>query len=68
MANHYQFTLPSMNCGSCIKRITSALLAIDPKAEINADLPTHRLTVTSDAAADPLRLALVQAGYPAREE
>ncbi|NTE85770.1 heavy-metal-associated domain-containing protein [Agrobacterium rubi] len=44
------FTVPDMTCGHCEKAIRSALAEALPGANIGIDLPTHRVTVTGDAA------------------
>ncbi len=44
------FTVPDMTCGHCEKTIRGALAEALPGADIGIDLPTHRVTVTGDAA------------------
>ncbi|GAK71644.1 hypothetical protein RRU01S_19_00490 [Agrobacterium rubi TR3 = NBRC 13261] len=44
------FTVPDMTCGHCEKTIRGALAEALPGANIVIDLPTHRVTVTGDAA------------------
>jgi copper chaperone len=58
-----RFDIPDMTCGHCVKTITQAVQAIDPKAQIQADLASHSIGVTSTASAASLSAAIAAAGY-----
>jgi copper chaperone len=58
-------TLPSMTCGHCVKTVTAAAQRLDPAAQVQADLATHRVTVQTTAARDVLVKALADEGYRA---
>jgi copper chaperone len=58
-------TLPSMTCGHCVKTVTATAQRLDPAAQVQADLATHRVTVQTTAARDALVEALAQEGYRA---
>ena len=57
--------LPSMTCGHCVKTVTTAAQRLDPAAQVQADLSTHRVTVQTSAARDALVKALADEGYTA---
>jgi copper chaperone len=58
-------TLPSMTCGHCVKTVTATAQRLDPAAQVQADLATHRVTVQTTAARDVLVKALADEGYRA---
>jgi copper chaperone len=58
-------TLPSMTCGHCVKTVTTTAQRLDPAAQVQADLATHRVTVQTTAARDALVKALADEGYAA---
>ncbi|MES2959248.1 MAG: heavy-metal-associated domain-containing protein [Pseudomonadota bacterium] len=60
-----ELTLPSMTCGHCVKTVTAAARRLDPGAQVQADLATHRVTVQTHAARDALIKALADEGYSA---
>ena len=57
-----------MSCGGCVKSVTAALTAVPGVHAAEVDLPAGHVTVTGDFArgGDPLVLALMAAGYPAK--
>ena len=61
------FAVENMSCERCAARVTKAIHALAPQAEVNVDLPTGAVTVTP-AVADPglVARAIAEAGYPAR--
>lgn len=58
------YQLPNMTCGHCLRSVTSAVQALDPLAEVQADLPAHRVQIDTTAAAEAVVAALSAAGYP----
>lgn len=58
-----EMTLPTMTCGHCVKSVTAAVQALDPQAQVQCDLPTHRVQVQSVAEPAAVRAAVVAAGY-----
>ena len=58
------FAINDMTCGHCVRAITGAVQAIDPRASVQADLATHRVQIETSLA-DPgaLRQAIERAGY-----
>lgn len=61
----YEFEVKNLRYGHCVQTVTRALQALDPRAEIQVDLRTQRVTVKSAAAESSLRAALMAADYPA---
>lgn len=59
-----QFTIPGMTCGGCGRRVTNAILSVDPTAQIITDPPSREVKVTTKADEQALFAALVEAGYP----
>ena len=60
------FEIPAMSCGHCVRAITEAVHAVDPKAEVKADLPTQRVDVQTRAPREAVVAQLVEAGYTPR--
>lgn len=59
----YQFQIPNMSCGHCVRAITEAVKAADPQAEVKTDLSTHQVQVQSGAPREALVAQLTEAGY-----
>ncbi|WP_137128104.1 heavy-metal-associated domain-containing protein [Roseomonas sp. HF4] len=57
------FNVPDMTCGHCVKTITQAVQAVDPAAQVRADLAAHSISVTSSASVASLSAAIATAGY-----
>jgi len=57
------FEIPAMTCGHCVRAITEAVKAVDPQAELSADLAAHRVQVSSSAPRAALVASLAEAGY-----
>lgn len=59
----YQFQIPNMSCGHCVRAVTEAVKAADPQAEVQVDLPAHQVQVRSSAPREAVVAQLSQAGY-----
>ncbi len=59
-----EFVVPNMSCGHCVKAITEAVKALDPKAEVAVDLPARKVTVESGSDRQAVVAKLNEAGYP----
>ena len=57
------FEVPAMSCGHCVQTITRTVQRVDPAAQVQVDLPTHRVRIVSTLAAAPFRAALADEGY-----
>jgi copper chaperone len=58
-----RFHVPTMTCGGCIKAITRAVTALDPKATMDADLSAHDVSIATTLPAEAVAAALAKAGY-----
>ncbi|WP_341909075.1 heavy-metal-associated domain-containing protein [Polaromonas sp. YR568] len=61
-----EFVVPNMSCGHCVKAITEAVKALDPKAEVAVDLPARKVTVESGSDRQAVVATLNEAGYPTK--
>lgn len=60
-----ELTLPDMTCGHCVKTVTEVARRLDPNAQVQTDLATHRARFETQADPQALRRALEEEGYPA---
>ena len=60
--------LPSMTCGHCVAAVRRTIAQCDPHAQIDIDLPNQRVRIASGVAADILKHALREEGYPPADE
>jgi copper chaperone len=59
-----EFEVQDMTCGHCARTITQAVHALDPAAQVQIDLATHRVAIeTAQADAAALVDALREAGF-----
>jgi copper ion binding protein len=65
MATTSTFQVAGMTCGHCVSSVQSEVSSIDGVTDVDVDLATGRLTVTSDMPVDPdaVRSAVEEAGY-----
>jgi len=59
-----EFQIQNMTCGHCASVVTKAVQAVDPKANLDFDLPAHRVRIESSAPREQLAKSLTEAGYP----
>ncbi|WP_348751720.1 heavy-metal-associated domain-containing protein [uncultured Aquincola sp.] len=58
------FEVNDMSCGHCVRAITQAVQEADPGAQVQIDLPSHRVQVQPAAAdAAALKAAIEEVGY-----
>jgi len=62
-----QFQVEGMSCNHCVGAITRAVQAVDPAAQVSADVPTQSVKVQSGADSAALRQAIEAAGYPVKQ-
>ena len=60
----YELTVENMTCGHCISAVTEAVHTVDPAAFVEVDLKGRHVKVNSTAALEPIKAAIVDAGYP----
>ncbi len=58
------FDIPAISCGHCVRAVTEAVHLADPKASVQVDLPSHRVSVETGAPREAIVAQLVLAGYP----
>jgi len=58
-----EFQVNDMTCGHCVGAITQALAAVDASAQVEIDLPTHRVRINGSDQAQKLGEAIREAGY-----
>ena len=59
----HTYEVDDMTCGHCAGRITNAVLAVDPAADVRVDLGRHEVIVASTAPAATVESAIRGAGY-----
>ncbi len=57
------FDVKDMTCAHCTNAITQAVLAVDPAAKVQIDLPSQRVQIDSASAEAEFSQAIEQAGY-----
>lgn len=58
------FQVHDMTCGHCISSITKAVKTVDSGAQVQIDLPTHRVDIeATEAGAAQLSEAIKEAGF-----
>jgi len=59
------YTVSGMTCGHCVSAVTEEVTAVPGVTDVDVDLASGRLTVTSDAPVDEsaVRAAVDEAGY-----
>lgn len=59
------YTVTGMTCGHCASSVSEEVGAIDGVTGVAVDVPTGRVTVTSETeiGAEPVRAAVEEAGY-----
>lgn len=62
-----QFKVAKMTCGHCVRAVTDAVHGVDAAAQVNVDLKTGEVSVSSATAgaADRIARAIGAAGYDA---
>lgn len=60
-----ELTLPTMTCGHCVKTVTATVQRLDPAAQLQIDLPAHRVAIQTQADEKAVRQALAEEGYEA---
>jgi copper chaperone len=56
-------TIPDMTCGGCLAGIERVVRKLDAEATIDADLPTHRVSIASRASQEAIVKAIEAAGF-----
>ncbi|GAA3794973.1 heavy-metal-associated domain-containing protein [Amycolatopsis tucumanensis] len=59
------YTVTGMTCEHCVRSVTEEVREIDGVTDVAVDLPTGRVTITSEheLTTDAVRAAVEEAGY-----
>lgn len=57
------FKVEDMTCNHCVMTVTRAVKALDAAAQVNIDLPSHRVQVETAKAPVDVESAIREAGY-----
>lgn len=59
------YTVTGMTCGHCVQSVTEEITEVSGVTEVQVDLASGQVTVTSDAPVEPatIRAAVEEAGY-----
>lgn len=60
-----KFYIEKMTCGGCAKSVGKAIASVDPKSDIQFDLPNRIVEFDSDESEYLFALALASEGYTA---
>ena len=58
-----EFQVNDMTCGHCVGAITQAIAEVDVAANVDIDLPTHRVRITGTERREEVKAAIREAGY-----
>jgi copper chaperone len=58
-----ELTIPTMTCGHCVRTVTETLKRLDPQADVQIELTTHRVRIESTQPEPAIRAALGEEGY-----
>ncbi len=59
----FELKVDGMTCGGCAASVKRALQALDAMADVNVDLPSKTVKVTTSAQLDAVKTAVEEAGY-----
>ncbi len=59
----YELTVEGMTCGGCAASVKRALQTLDANADVNVDLTTKQVKVSTKAKLDAVKVAIEDAGY-----
>ncbi|MDO9002575.1 MAG: heavy-metal-associated domain-containing protein [Aquabacterium sp.] len=60
----FEFQVPSISCGHCVKAVTQAVQSVDAQAKVQVDLAQHQVTVETLQERQAIVDVLAEAGYP----
>ena len=64
MAQQQIYTVAGMTCGHCVRAVTEEVEQVDGVRDVDVDLETGRMVVSSDTPVDDaIRAAVDEAGY-----
>lgn len=64
----YEFKVQGMTCRNCVNSLKKAIQALDPKVDLEVNLPAQTVKVRSDIDLNSIERAIEEAGYPVIEK
>lgn len=64
MTRELMFSVPDMECGSCVRAVTEAVRRLDAGAVVKTDLAARTVSIVTDSPADFAK-AIEEAGFTA---
>lgn len=61
-----EFDVEAMSCSHCVAAVTEAVRSVDPRAEVQVDLGSKKVSVDSAHPRQQIATALTEAGYSPR--
>jgi copper chaperone len=58
-----KFNVADMACSACAETITEAVMAVDPMAQVQANLQTKQVNIETQVAEETIKQAIATAGY-----
>jgi copper chaperone len=58
-----KFTVSDMACSACAETIATAVTAVDPMAQVQADPQTKQVNIETQVAEETIKQAIATAGY-----
>ena len=59
--------VPSMVCDGCVSTVKEAITTHEPKAKVDIDLETKKVTVETEASKDSIKQIITAAGHTVKE-
>ncbi|HNU10702.1 MAG TPA: heavy-metal-associated domain-containing protein [Rubrivivax sp.] len=59
-----EYDIAKLSCGHCVRAVTEAVQEVDPAAQVQVDLARKHVSIQTQAEAERVLAALVEAGYP----
>ncbi len=64
----YEFKVQGMTCRNCVNSLKKAIQSLDPKVDLEVNLPAQTVKVQSDIDLNSIERAIEEAGYPVIEK
>ncbi len=62
-ASTLNLQVKGMSCGHCVKAVTQAVTTVDPQAQVQIDLASGQVQITTQANAAAIAAAITEEGY-----
>lgn len=61
--NTLHLNVKGMSCGHCVRAVTNVVTELDAQAQVQIDLASGRVDVTSSSSEQAIRQAITEEGY-----